>query len=267
MTRKRSRISHLSRARLGLVSLWVLVALGLPGCASKPAVDEKEPEDGNKIADLNTRLAIVYMRDGDNELALKKLDKAIDADPAYAPAYSARGLLYNRVGAFDDADENFRKALRLEPDNSSILNNYGQVLCQHGQHAKGQEMFLKANQNPLYPTPEIALNNAGTCAMAAGDAAAAEKHFREALKINPRIAPTLLQMARISYDLGRHLSARAYLQRYLEVGKQTAQSLWLGIQIERVLGDKDALASYSLQLEKAFPDAEETRLLLESTEH
>jgi type IV pilus assembly protein PilF len=54
------------------------------------------------------------------------------------------------------------------------------------------------------------------------------------------------------------------LQRYLEVGAHTAQSLWLGIRIERELGDRDALASYSLQLEKSYPDSEEARLLLES---
>ena len=100
--------------------------------------------------------------------------------------------------------------------------------------------------------------------MAAKDIESAEAHFRAALQINPRIAAALFQMATISYDLERHLPARAYLQRYLEIGAHTPQSLWLGIRIERVLGDKDALASYALQLEKEHPDTEEARLLLEA---
>ena len=250
-------------ARIGAGLVCILVLLS--GCATEPQRQNEKVTDPKKVAELNTQLAVAYLRDGDNELALKKLNRAIGADPNYAPAYSTLGLLYNRIGEFDSADKNFRKALRIAPDNSSILNNYGQVLCQNGMHAKGQEMFLHANENPLYRTPEIALNNAGTCAVDAGDLSAAETYFREALQINPRLAPTLLQMASLSYDLQRWLPARAYLQRYLEVGRHTARSLWLGIRIERELGDKDALASYELQLRNNFPDSKEAQALLEST--
>ena len=252
---------------VGKIIVCLFIVAGLTGCASPTSVRKYHPEDRSKVADLNTKLAIVYLREGNNELALKKLEKAINADRSYAPAYGALGLLYDRIGDFDKSDKNFRKALRLDPNNSSILNNYGQMLCRQEQYTKGQKMFLKANDNALYRTPEIALSNAGTCAMEAGDTAAAEQHFREALVLNPRIAPTLLQMTVISYDLGRFLSARAYLQRYLEIGRPTPQSLWLGIRIEREMGDKDALTSYTLQLEKIYPDTEEARLLLESTEH
>ena len=71
-------------------------------------------------------------------------------------------------------------------------------------------------------------------------------------------------MSGISYDLERYLPSRGYLQRYLEIAKHTPKSLWLGIRIERELGDRDALASYALQLENGYPDSQETRLLLES---
>jgi type IV pilus assembly protein PilF len=243
-------------------SMLLLFALG--GCASNTKNENIKPQDRTKVADLNTQIAVAYIRDGDFEPALEKLEKAISADPNHAPAYSTLGLLYNRVGEFDKADKNFEKAVQLDPKNSSILNNYGQVLCQHGQYEKGQQMFLKANENSLYRAPEIALSNAGTCAMAAGDLAAAETHFREALKINPRVAPPLLQMAVISYSLERYLPARGYLQRYLEVANHVPESLWIGIQIERELGDKDAVSSYSLLLQKEYPDSQQTQLFLES---
>lgn len=247
-----------------IVLVLLFASLTLSGCVTQTTHEKRKTEDPSKIADLNTQIGITYMRDGDNEFAKKKFEKTIKADPSHAPAYSALGLLDNRVGDFDEADKNFSKALRLDPASSSILNNYGQVLCQHGQYEKGQKMFLKANENALYATLEIALNNAGTCAMAAGDIESAETHFRAALQKNPRVASSLLQMCIISYDKDRHLPALGYLQRYLEVGTHTPQSLWLGIRIERVLGDKDALASYALQLEKGYPDSEEARLLLES---
>ncbi len=249
-----------TRIVLGLL----FASFTLSGCVTQTTQEKNSTEDPNKIADLNTQIGITYMRDGDNELAKKKLEKAIKADPNHAPAYSALGLLYNRVGDFEEADKNFRKALRFDPASSSILNNYGQVLCQHGQYEEGQKMFLKANENSLYATPEIALNNAGTCAMTAGDIDSAETHFRAALQKNPRVASSLLQMSIISYEKERYLPARGYLQRYLELAQHTPRSLWLGIRIERELGDKDTLASYALQLEKGYPDSDEARLLLET---
>ena len=72
-------------------------------------------------------------------------------------------------------------------------------------------------------------------------------------------------MAELSFELERHLQARGYLQRFEDAARRhTARTLWLGIRIERALGDRDAEASYALQLEKNFPDAKETQLLLES---
>jgi type IV pilus assembly protein PilF len=71
-------------------------------------------------------------------------------------------------------------------------------------------------------------------------------------------------MAAISYEDAQYLPARAYLQRYLVVARHTARSLWLGIRIERKLGDVDAVASYALALSNRFPESDEARLLRES---
>lgn len=252
------------KGKFTAVATLLLISITLGGCATQTQHRKNEAEDKERIAEVNTKLAIAYMRDGDNQQAVNKLERAIEADPSYAAAYSTLGLLYNRVGEFEKADGNFKQALRLEPENSAFLNNYGQVLCQNGEYVKGQEMFARARANPLYRTPEIAHSNAGICAMTAGDLVAAEAHFRDALQINPRIPQALLRMSMISYELERYLPARGYLQRYLEIGNHTAQTLWLGIRIERELGDKDAISSYSLQLEKNYPDSNETRELLES---
>jgi type IV pilus assembly protein PilF len=38
--------------------------------------------------------------------------------------------------------------------------------------------------------------------------------------------------------------------------------LWLGVRIERRLGDRNSEASYALQLRNRFPDSREARALL-----
>lgn len=238
----------------------------LLGACQQAGINDQPGVDRAKLARINTELGFQYLQQGEYQTAKDKLDKALEADPNFADAHNAMGLLRNALGQHDESERSFKRALRLDPDNSAASNNYGQFLCQRGRYEEGQKQFLQAVANPLYNLPAVAYSNAGSCAFDAGDLETAEKHFRAALEIDPRLAPALLQMADLSFRLGRMLPARAYLQRYLEVGRHIPRSLWLGIRIERELGDRDAVASYSLQLERSFPDSEETGLLLQSRE-
>lgn len=250
------------RNRLATLTAVPLL-LALAAC-QPPAAVKKAEVDRGKLAQVNTQLAIQYIQAGEFEIALERLERALEADSEFVDAYNALGLLHSNLGQYDRAEENFRKAIRLDPGNSSALNNYGQFLCQLKRYDEGQKLFAQAIANPIYKNPELALNNAGICALNAGDPDTAETRFREALEIDPELPPTLYQMAELCHQTGRYLPARAYLQRFLEVGQHSPRSLWLGIQIERELGDRDTEASYALQLEKNFPDSKETRLLQES---
>ena len=249
-------------SRLGILIPIAFISV-LAGC-QRAEVLKKAEVDRGKLAEVNTQLGIEYIQKGALDVGLERLKRALDADPNYIDARNTLGLLYGNLGQYEDAVRSFKRALKIDPKNSSALNNYGQFLCQLDRHEEGQQLILKAIENPLYKNPDAALSNAGTCALNSGDMETAEDRFRSALEINPKLAPTLYQMAHLSHRLGRHLPARGYLQRYLEVGRHNAESLWLGIQIERELGGKDTEASYELQLEKHFPDSRQTKLLHES---
>jgi len=251
--------------KIVLISINILLCLGLIACnqtTDGSGTGAIRPSSGtNDIAAVNLNLGVEYLRLGKYEKALSKLEKASEADENYPPIYNTLGVLYQRLGDKVRAEAYYQHALRLNSSDPSTLNNYGQFLCQEGRFDEAEAAFLKAAQNPLYPMPEIALSNAGTCALAHGNLDIAEKYFRSALEQNPRVAVALLQMAQISYTNASYLSARAYLQRYLEIGKHTAKTLWLGINIERELGDKNLLASYELLLKNKFPQSKEASLL------
>ena len=68
-------------------------------------------------------------------------------------------------------------------------------------------------------------------------------------------------MAQIEFDKKNYTGTMAYIRRYGQATRHTPRSLWLGIRAERILGDKNAIASYSLLLRNNFPDSEEARLL------
>jgi len=248
----------------------VITCLGLTGCTPTTGGSGTSSETvrptatTNEITRLNLKLGIEYLKRGEYEKALDKLQKAQESDKNYPPTYNTLGVLYQQLGDKVKAEGFFKKALSLNSSDAPTLNNYGQFLCQESRFDEAEATFLKAAHNPLYSTPEIALSNAGTCALTEGKLDVAETHFRNALEINPRVAVALIQMAQISYTTANYLSARAYLQRYLEISAHTAKSLWLGINIETELGDKNALSSYGLLLKNKFPNSREAGLLKDS---
>ena len=229
--------------------------------AQSPASREQQAEE---VAAANLNLGVAYMQQGKYRQALEKLNRAKLAKNDYAPVYNALGVLYQRLGENEVAESNFKKAINLNPDDSLSLNNYGLFLCQNKRFEEADAIFLEAAEKPFYKTPEIAITNAGTCALSNGQPDIAENYFREALRINPRIPPALIQMAELSYEQNDYLSARGYLQRFLEFSSHTSKSLWLGVRVEQELGDKDTLSSYALLLRNNYPDTKEAQLLEES---
>lgn len=221
-------------------------------------------EHTNEIAQSNLNLGLAYMQRGEYEKALEKLERALDADSKYTPTLNALALLHQKLGKMDKAEEYFKRALSIRANDPYTLNNYGQFLCIGGRFKEAEDAFLKSAGNPLYETPEIAYANAGTCSLKNNEQEKAEIYLRKALEKNPKLAVALLQMSQISYDKGSYLSARGYLQRYLEVANHTPVSLWLGIQIEQQLGDKDTVSSYALLLKNNFPNSKEAELLHEA---
>ena len=243
--------------------LGLLVGLLLSACQSSSTV-VKPRTDRVKLAEINTELGAQYMRNREYQIAMDKLTKAVELDPRNINAHSTLALLHAAIGQNDQAEASFKQALRIDRGNSSVMNNYGQFLCQRGRHEEGQTLILKAVANPLYANAENGYYNAGVCAMQGGKLEQADGYFRKTLEIDGQMAPALLQMADVSLQLQRALQARAYLQRYGAMAQLNARALWLGVRVERELSDRDAEASYALQLEKNFPDSSQTKLLLES---
>ena len=254
----------MKEATLIYLAILCLSLLGCQTTGNSGSNTVRLAVETNDVAKANLRLGIAYLSTGKYEQALEKIQKARNADKNYPPVYNALGVLYQQLGDKVKAENFFKQALRLDGSDPSALNNYGQFLCQEARYDEAGIAFMKSASNPLYSTPEIALSNAGTCALTHGNIAIAESHFRSALEKNPNHPISLLQMAQVSYTNANYLSARGYLQRYLQPGSHTPKSLWLGIKIERELGDKDTLSSYILLLKNKFPDSKEVSLLKES---
>lgn len=238
-----------------LVSLAAVVALA--GCVSSPYQDPEA--QAARLALINLQLGVGYMQEGKTQLALEKLRKAVKVDPNSADAHLALALLYDRMGEDDAADLHFRDAMRLAPENASIQTNYGNFLCRLNRTAEAEQQFRQAAENRSYESPELAYFNAGLCMIRQGAPDRAEDYLRQALAASPQFPPALFSLADLNQSQGRSQQARAFLQRYHDTSPPSAQSLALGVRIERSLGDAKAAATYSELLRTRFPDSPEAR--------
>lgn len=242
--------------------IFLSLSLVLAGCSSSSV---REGVDTEKAAQANADLGLRYMMQGDYEVAMKKLQRALNYDSDHVAANHYLAELYRRLGRNEDAEEHYRHALRYaKGDASSLHNNYGVFLCGQDRFADGIEQLETVLDNPVYSQRNQVYENLGLCMERKGEPEKAEDYLRKGLQLDPHMPKSLLAMARLTFAKQNYLSSRAYLQRYSEVARHTAESLWLGIQVERVLGDKNALASYGLSLKGNFPDAPETKLYLQS---
>ncbi len=239
--------------------LILAVALSaLAGCATVPGGEE--PGSG-RAARVNAQLGLAYLQEGRPRIALEKLQRALRQDPDLPEAHHYIAEVYRRLGDQEQAWAHYRKALALAPEDANIRNNYGVFLCQQGQLAEALDQFERAARGPHNPAPQVAFKNAGVCALEAGDRARAERYFRLALARDPAMPDALLEMARLMHEQGRHLQARAFLERYRAVAPPDPAALWLGVRVERALGDQEAAARYAEELQRRFPGSLEAAAL------
>ncbi len=156
--------------------------------------------------------------------------------------------------------------MSLEPKNPEIKNNYAVFLCQQqAVRARRESWRSKRPPNPLYKTPEVGLLNAGNCARGAGDMKAAEEYYPAGARGAGRASATrCCRWPTSSISQTDYMSARAFLERYLEVGRTNPATLWLGVRIERGLGNKAQAQHYAQRLKNEYPSAAQTKELLES---
>jgi type IV pilus assembly protein PilF len=238
------------------VALFCLFAI-LFGCSTQGGVEAL------KSAKVHTELAGMYYERSQFGIALEELTRALQADNGYAPAYNVRGLVHMALHEDKDAEEDFRKSIRIDDTDSDTHNNYGWFLCQRGREKESIAQFMAAIKNPLYATPGMAYLNAGVCSKKSGNIKDAEEFLQRALLVQPDFAQAMFALAGLNFDNADYFSAKRYFANFSQrTENMTAEHLWLGVRISRKVGDRGSEASYATQLRKRYPEARETQMLL-----
>jgi len=229
-----------------------------PNARPEPEIVTASDESpGRKRARIRLELAMGYFEQNQNTVALDEIKQALSADPDYAAAYNLRGLVYMRLDDPGLAEDSFRRAISLNPRDGNAMHNYGWLLCQQKRYGDAMQQFARAIDSPGYADRPKTLMTQGVCQLQAGQKAEAEKSLTQAYELdagNPVIGYNLALLLSQRQEWTR---AQFYIRRVNNSQAANAESLWLGVKIERQLNNREAVASLGGQLQRRFPQSKE----------
>lgn len=244
---------------LGNIGAILAAAAISSGCGLIPDVGGDNKLSNAEKAVLYMQMGTRYLEMGKLDVAKEKLETALDLDSSNADIHNTMGIFYERIKEYDKAADRYESAVSKAPDNYDIKSNYGRFLCDRGDYKKGMAVLQQSLDAPMNNRQWYALTGMGVCFVKQNDLAHGEDYFRQALQFEPNYPPALLEMQKISYENRQYMSARAFLERYLAVGKHTPETLWLAFQTERSLGNGKMADDYGQQLVNTFPASKEAQ--------
>ncbi|HEX9721283.1 MAG TPA: type IV pilus biogenesis/stability protein PilW [Ramlibacter sp.] len=264
-----TRSAALALDRRERLHFWAALActllLALAGCASpssdgsasRDIVTESDEPEARKRARIRMELAVGYFEQGQTNVALDELKQVIAADPSFPDAYNLRGLIYMRLNDLRQAEESFRRAAVLNPRDANVQHNYGWLLCQQRRYDESFRAFELAMANPLYAGRAKTLMTQGLCQARAGRPEDAERSLARSYELDAGNPVTGYNLAALLYRRGDFTRAQFYIRRLNNSELANAETLWLGVKVERRLNERVAMMQLAEQLKKRFPQSRE----------
>ena len=278
------RISPRPRPLLSWASVWLVSAAGavvaLSGCTTTttgptpmtPApriqavenrpdlLTESDEPEARKRARVRLQLAVGYFEQGQTTVALDELKQSLNTDPSFSDAYNLRGLIYMRLNDQKLAEDSFQRAIALNPREANTLHNYGWLMCTQGRYPEANQLFSQALANPTYGGRAKTFMAQGLCQQNAGQLAEAERSLARSYELDAGNPITGFNLANLLYLRGELVRAQFYIRRLNNSELANAESLWLGIKVERRMDNREAMTQLADQLKRRFGQSKEMAL-------
>lgn len=153
------------------------------------------------------------LRTGHPDIAIRYFEDAVRLAPDFAAAWGNVGVAKRRLGDINGGLQAYEKALAIEADNPTILNNLSSLYRALGRHQEADNALTAANLTLASPHVLIVR---GDLELTQGRPDRAERLYKRARKVGPKLADPLIALARL--ELGRQNMRRAldYVEKALE---------------------------------------------------
>ncbi|MGB0648455.1 MAG: tetratricopeptide repeat protein [Bradymonadia bacterium] len=215
-----SLVQHCSR----FITLLMCV-FALTGCGGFKK-GELEPKEKVDRATYHYNLAYGHYFDSTNknvDASLQELLRSLEYKPDYPEAHFLAGLIYLGRANHGLAIRHFQTAIRLRPAYYAAKNNLGAAYLSEGRWDDAISVFQELVGEIKYATPGHGHNNLGWAWFKKGAFDKAEKSFRLALTMNPRLCQAYNNLGQVLFERGKAEQAEKYLRRGIKRCKRYAE--------------------------------------------
>ena len=128
--------------------------------------------------------AYQYQMEGELELAVQLYKRSIDTHPT-AEAYTYLGWTYRFQGKIDEAIEECKKAIQIDPEFGNPYNDIGAYLIEKGEYDEAMPWLERAIESKRYECYHYPHYNLGRVYVAKEMFNRARTEFEKAIKIAP----------------------------------------------------------------------------------
>src|SRR5579863_9665800 len=174
-------------------------------------------------ADLLLKTGIYKLAGGRKEEAIKLLEHCIRILPGDGDAHYYLAQAYHLNGQDDLALHAIRRSLKAEPDNNSVWQKYGELLCSSGDCEAGLRWLLKAQQSDAtLPRIDYDIAAADYKLM---DLAGTAQYAARAVASQPNDMAALQLLANANVKLAKWQEGKAAFERILAAKSDDVESL------------------------------------------
>ena len=247
-------------------AVWIALMGAIAGCATAPGAMGNSAmelrtaaDDSPERARARTRLDLAtgYFQNNQNAVALDELKKVLQVDPGFGDAYNLGGLIYMKMNEQALAEAHFQRAISLNPGDANAMHNLGWLQCQQGRYAEASQSFQRAIAVPRYLERARTVLTQGICESRSGDNAKAEATLMHSYELDAGNPVTAYNLALLLYKRGDYSRSQFYIRRLNNSEMANAESLWLGIKVERRLNNRQAMEQLASQLRRRFSQSRE----------
>lgn len=169
--------------------LVLLLGLLAAGCAADKRTRIRQGEASRNLGEA-------FMQEGKYTAALKELLRAEELTPNDPYLQNDLGLTYLAKERHDLAIRHFKKAIEADPDYAPARNNLGTAYLAKGDWDAAISTLSQLTTDLLYATPHFPLTNLGFAYFQKKDYKTAERHYKEALDLQPQYIIALRGLGR-----------------------------------------------------------------------
>jgi type IV pilus assembly protein PilF len=239
------------------VAILVGMVLASAACVTTRTGRPLPVVDDEKAHDAHLKLGLTYLQRDNRESSRRHFSKALDLNPSSAPAHNGLAMLYQLTGEAELAEKSFLRSIDEDKDFTQARISYGRFLYEQTRYTEAYPVFERATLDLVSPQRALALTYMGQTALQLGDKTRAKSKFEHAVSIDHKLALAMIELGILYFEEKNYAESKKYLDRYTDVAGRTSKSLWLGIRIERIFGNKDNEASYALALKNLHPYSQE----------